>query len=232
MHKLLDRRLSIERQEGGSRLVEITFEDPDRALAAQVVNRIVAEYVGYTNHTLKTADTLTVAELRAEVGSTLCRVTQAETALKAFEEKAPIGLSRPRSKRPHRSSVWARSDMKVDQITIERNEPARALLALIDQRSKGGADVAAYRQLAAFPSLIGDKGIQDLVQSLLELENKLSELGVRRTDANTEYKQLSDWIAEIERQLYQAGPQHSRSGLDQELATTAQTVAELTDTCW
>ena len=52
---------------------------------------------------------------------------------------------------------------------------------------------------------------------------------MRRTEANPEYKQLTDRIIEIERQLYQLGPQYLES-LDQQLATTVKTVGSLMDT--
>src|SRR4029079_259391 len=78
VHKLLDKRLIIARQEGGSRLVEVSFEDPDRLLASQVVNRLVTEYVQYTTTTEQTEDTTTVAQLRTEVESTSRRLAVAE----------------------------------------------------------------------------------------------------------------------------------------------------------
>src|SRR5204862_272921 len=86
--KLLDRRLQISRQEGGSRLVEVSYEGPDRVLAAQVVGRIVTEYVGYTTRTEATQDTATVAQLRREVDSTARKLGAAETALQALPAAA------------------------------------------------------------------------------------------------------------------------------------------------
>lgn len=226
VHKLLEKRLSIARQEGGSRLVEVTYQDPDRALAAQVVARIIAEYVAYSNHVERTKDTVTVAQLRLEVDSTARSMAVAETALRNFEQQAK--LIDPEEQASAQVKRLSAISTRVDQISVERNALARTL-AIIDAKSQGGTDVAAYRQLATFPSLITNRAIQDLLQSLVDLENKRSELGVRRTAANPEYKQLTDRISEIERQLYQVGPEYLQS-LDQELATTANTVSALTDT--
>jgi uncharacterized protein involved in exopolysaccharide biosynthesis len=150
----------------------------------------------------------------------------AEAALRAFEEQSH--LIAPEEQASAQVKRISAISAHVDEISIERNALAQ-MLALINERSKGGSDAAAYRQLATFPSLITNRAIQDLLQSLVELENKRSALGVRRTQANPEYKQLTDRITEIEHQLYQLGPQYLES-LDQELATTARTVTSLSDT--
>src|SRR5207253_605546 len=78
VHRLLEKRLIIARQQGGSRLVEISYEDPDRVLAAQVVSRVVTEYVNYSVRTEVTQDTTTVARLRREVDSTARKLAASE----------------------------------------------------------------------------------------------------------------------------------------------------------
>ncbi|HVX40761.1 MAG TPA: Wzz/FepE/Etk N-terminal domain-containing protein [Gemmatimonadaceae bacterium] len=226
VHKLLDKRLSIARQEGGSRLVEISYEDPDRVLAAQVVSTLIHEYVTYSTGMARTEDTTTVAVLQGQVDSTGRRLAIAEQSLRGFEEQSR--LVAPEEQASAQIKRISALSAHVDEISTERNALAR-MLAIIDQRSKGGSDAAAYRQLATFPSLITNRAIQDLLQSLVDLENKRSQLGVRRTANNDEYRQLTDRITQIEQQLYSVGPQYLES-LDQELRTTAQTVAGLTDT--
>jgi uncharacterized protein involved in exopolysaccharide biosynthesis len=226
IHKLLDKRLLIARQEGGSRLVEVSYEDADRRLAARVVDRLVAEYVDYTVRTERGEDTSAAGQLRRQVDSTARRLAVAEGALRTFEERnrlvAPEEQATAQIKRISAISTH------VDAISVERNALAR-MLAIIGDRSRGGADPRAYRQLATFPSLITNRAIQDLLQALIDLETKRSALGVRRTEANEEYRQLTDRITEIDRELYQLGPQYLES-LDQQLATTAHAVTALTDT--
>lgn len=226
VHKLLDRRLLIARQEGGSRLVEVSFEDPDRVLAAQVVRRVIAEYVQYVATTDATQDALTLSRIQGEVVSTAGRLATAENALRVFGERSRlVAPEEQASAQVKRISVLS---AQIDALSTERNALAR-MLSAIEQRSRSGADPAAFRQLATFPSLISNKGIQDLLQTLVELENKRSELSVRRTESNEDYRQLTTRIAELERQLYQVGPQYLES-LNQQLATAAATVGALKDT--
>jgi succinoglycan biosynthesis transport protein ExoP len=212
VHKLLARRLLIAQQEGGSRLVEVSFEDADRTLAAQVVNTTVNEYVAFSTTTERAKDTTTVGHLRLQVDSTSRKLAAAEAALRSFEERSR--LIAPEDQATAQVKRMGVISAQVDAISTERNALAR-MLALIQQRSRGGADASAYRQLATFPSLITNRAIQDLLQSLVDLENKQAELGVRRT--------------EIERQLYAVGPQYLES-LDQQLAMTVRTVTALGDT--
>jgi uncharacterized protein involved in exopolysaccharide biosynthesis len=225
VHKLLDRRLVIARQEGGSRLVEVSFEDPDRMLAEQVVNRIVTEYATYSNRLLRGDDTTAVVRLRSQVDSTSRKLGEAESALRAFEERAK--LIAPEEQATAQVKRLSAISTRVDGISVERNALSR-MLTIINQRSRSGADATAYRQLATFPTLITNRAIQDLLQSLIDLENKRSELGMRRTTANDDYRQMTDRITQIERQLYQVGPQYLES-LDQQLATTVNAVTALTD---
>ncbi len=226
VHDLLDKRLIIERQEGGSRLVEVGYEDPDRRLAVQVVQRIIDEYIAYSNRMERTQDTVAVVQLREQADSTARQLTEAEMTLRAFEEQSR--LISPTDQASAQVKRISAISTRVDAISSERNALAK-MLAIIEARSRGGADATAYRQLATFPSLISNRAIQDLLQALVDLENKRAVLGVTRTEANPEYRQLTTRITEIEGQLYRLGPQYLES-LDQELATTAQTVTALIDT--
>jgi uncharacterized protein involved in exopolysaccharide biosynthesis len=226
VHKLLASRLLIARQEGGSRLVEISFEDPDRVLAAQVVDHVVDEYVTYTTSNERREDTTTVGKLRHQVDSTARRLASAEITLRSFEERSR--LIAPQDQATAQVKRISAISARVDGISTERNALSK-MITIIQHRSRDGADASAYRQLATFPSLITNRAIQDLLQSLVNLENNRSALGVRRTGANDEYRQLTDRIHEIEQQLYQLGPQYLES-LDQQLAMTVRTVTALNDT--
>ena len=226
VHKLLDKRLVVARQEGGSRLVNVAFEDPDRVLAQQVVAQLVANYVAYTTSTARTEDTTAVARLRYQVDSAHRALTVAEMTLRSFEEQSR--LIAPQEQAQGQVKRIGAISARVDAISTERNALSQ-MLEIIQGKSRGGADPVAYRQLATFPSLITNRAIQDLLQTLVTLENQRSALGVRRTEANPEYKALDDRITEIERELYTVGPQYLES-LDQELATTVKTVTALNDT--
>jgi uncharacterized protein involved in exopolysaccharide biosynthesis len=226
VHKLLEKRLIIERQPGGSRLVEISYEDPDRVLAQRAVNTIINEYTNYTSTNERLDDTTAAGRLRLQVDSTTRALSIAENKLRDYEERTR--LIDPKEQSAAQVKRIATISGKVDAVSVERNA-LQKMLTIIGTKSKNGTDATAYRQLATFPSLITNRAIQDLLQSLVDLENKRSALGVRRTENNDEYKAYTNRITEIERQLYELGPQYLES-LDQQLGTAATTVTALADT--
>ena len=226
VHKRLDKRLTIRRQEGGSRLVEVSFEDPDRRLAAQVIDRLVREYVAYTLQTDQRDEGAQIRELQGAVAGTVVRLASAEEQLRRFQQRSKVVL--PEEQADAQVKRIALLDVKLDGIRIERNALSR-LLDLIRERSRGGSDPTAFRQLATFPSLISNRAIQDLLQALMDLESKRSALSITRTESNAELKQLSTRIAELDQQLSRLGSQYLES-LDQQLTFTTRTVGTLNDT--
>ena len=213
----LDSKLIIRRQEGGSRLVEVSYQDPDRVLASQVVSHLVTEYANYSNVMEEGDAGKTVADLQGAIVQNAVRLGASEEALKAFQQRARVVV--PEEQATAEIKRLAVVNGHLDAARIERDALAR-LLTLIETRAHGGTDPTAYRQLATFPSLITNRAIQDLLQSLMELENKRSELSVRRTTESEDYKQLVTRIGELDAQLYRVGKQYLES-LDQQLETTS-----------
>ncbi len=226
VHKLLEKRMTIRRQEGGSRLVEVSFEDPDRRLAAQVIDRLVREYVSYMLRTDVGEDSTQITELRGALAATAVTLSRAEEQLKTFQQRSRV--IEPEEQASSQIKRIALLDSKVDAARIERNALAQ-LLELIKSRSNGGGDPHAFRQLATFPSLITNRAIQDLLQALIDLETKRSTLAVTRTEENADVRSLTARINELDTQLYRLGSQYLES-LDQQLASTSRTVTSLTDT--
>jgi uncharacterized protein involved in exopolysaccharide biosynthesis len=222
----LDQRLVIRRQEGGSRLVEVEYEDPDRVIAAQVVSRIVNEFVRYSVTTEQGDQSSAQRELRGAIAQSALRLKDAEEALRRFQERERLLV--PDEQATEQFKRIALLNARVDAISIERTALGK-LLALIEQRSRGGREASAYRQLASFPSLISNRAIQDLLQAEIELETKRADLGVRRTEQNEEVKALTARLGELDQQLFRLGTQYLES-LEQQLATTSRTVQSLTDT--
>lgn len=226
VHKLLDRRLTIRRQEGGSRLVEVSFEDPDRYLAAQVIDHLVHEFVAYNERVEQSDEGSQIRELRAALASTSVRLATAEDQLRRFQQRANVVL--PEVQAEEQVKRIALLGAKIDATRIERNALAR-LLDLIRDRSRNGSDPTAFRQLATFPSLISNRAIQDLLQALMDLESKRSALSLTRTESNAELQQLSSRIAELDQQIFRLGSQYLES-LDQQLASSTRTIGTLNDT--
>lgn len=221
--KRLDDRTDIRMQEGGSRLVRVSYEDPDRFLAAAVVDRLVAEYVFYTTRNDLTDDRFRVSELGREVDLQAKRLVDAEERLRTFKERRRLVIPDEQATAQLKRISVLRTTL--DGLEVERTALSR-MLALIDGRAGAGREPGAYRQLATFPSLIANRAIQDYLMSLVELENKRSELSVRRTDQNDELRQFTTRITELEGQLRRVGSQYLES-LEQQIAVATESVKTL-----
>lgn len=213
-------RLQIRTQEGGSRLVQISFEDADRVLAATVVDRLVAEYLRYTMENSGRDDLRRLSELRREVEGFAQRLAAAEQSLRRFKENRQLVIPDEQASAQLKRIAALRTGL--DELEVERTALAR-MLALIETRAGGGRDPLAYRQLATFPSLIANRAIQDYLMTLVALENKRSEIDVRRTGENDDVRQLTGRIGELEQQLMRVGTQYLES-LDQQIGVAATSV--------
>ena len=222
--KRFEELLDVRQQEGGSRLVEVAFEDADRVQAAKAVDRVLAEYIKYTNVNDATDDQFRTVELGRAVDSVARNLKNAEERLRAFKEKQKILVPDEQATQQLKRIAVLRTQL--DGLEVEHGALSR-MLAIINTRSNSGKTSEAYRQLATFPSLIANKAIQDYLANLVELENARSELGLRRTADNADLLQLTTRITELEQQLNRVGTQYEES-LEQQIDVATQSVKAMT----
>ena len=201
---LLD-RLDVRRQEIGSRLIAIAFDDSDRQLAAQVVDRMLREYLSFVARTERGDLGSTAAELRRQVDAQRIALASAEEALRRNQERS--GLVVPEEQAAAQVKRYAVLRAELDAAEVERRAVA-GMLALTESRAGQARSPEAYRQLATYPSLLSNRAIQDLLESLLTLENTRSERQLLLADESRELRQLASRIAEIERSLQRLGTQY------------------------
>ena len=211
--------LDIRRQQGGSRLIDISHTIPDREMAAAIVNRLAAEYTAYKTETEHSEARFTVMELREEVEDYSNQLTAAEEALRVYQEENRIVA--PEEEATQQVRRYAEILIQRDILDVERSSLSQ-LLGVIEKRAAteepSEIDPRAYRQLATFPTLISNQAIQDLLMGLLELENERSALLVLRQEENRDVRQLTDRITELEVQLFEVGTNYLES-LDGHLAS-------------
>ncbi len=221
--RALESRLDVRRQSAGAQLIALTYDDPEPAVAAAVLDRMLAEYLDFTARAARGELGSTASELRRQIDQQGARLTAAENELRRYQERT--GLVMPEEQAAAQVKRYATLRGTLDALEVERNALAR-LLALVNERSGDGRDAQVYRQLATFPSLITNRAIQDLLLSLTTLENDRSELRLLRTDENADVRQLTDRIAEIERQLQRLGTQYLES-LDEQIKPTQAAIAAI-----
>ena len=206
--------LDIRRQEIGSRLVDISHTIPDRKMAAEIVNTLVAEYTIYKTQTEQAEARFTVRELRDEVVAYAEQLVLAEEELRSYQEENRVVALEAEAGEIYRR--YAELLIERDKFVVERSSLSQ-LLALVEARATEGGgeptevDPAAYRQLATFPTLISNEAIQNLLMGLQDLENERSTLRILRQEENRDVRQLTERIGELEGQLFRLGTNYLES---------------------
>lgn len=208
VHTMLEERLQVRRRSSGAKLVEVRYEDTDRFLAADVVSVMVSSYLDFTRRTKGGDAAVTIAGLHRTSDSLATALRGADEALRDYQSRARIIA--PEEQATAQVKRVAALRAQLDQIEVERDALQR-LLVLVDQRADGGRDAGAYRQLATFPALISNRAIQDLLATLVELENERARLSVRRTDDNVDVRAATTRIQDIDRDLRRLGSQYLES---------------------
>jgi uncharacterized protein involved in exopolysaccharide biosynthesis len=204
--------------------VEISYEDPDRELAAAVISHMLDTYVSYTLGNATIDDTRRLSELQRETSDVAARLATAEDALRRFKEQRRLVV--PDEQATAQLKRIAVAQTAIDEYDVERRALAQ-LLELVNSRARAGREPNAYRQLATFPSLITNRAIQDVLSAMMALETKRSELLVRRTASNDEVSEVTQRIGELESQLQQTGSQYLES-LDQQIGVATRSLKTMT----
>jgi tyrosine-protein kinase Etk/Wzc len=135
--------------------------------------------------------------LRGQVQEIGKRLAAAEDSLGAYEERnLAVALDQRAS-----SAVNQYSALKLER---ERFESERTALAgLLREIDQPGGDERKYRDLATFPGFAngGNPVVSRLMQNLIELEDRRSQLAITRTDRNPDIVAIDSRIAEVEQQL-------------------------------
>ncbi|MDQ3225686.1 MAG: polysaccharide biosynthesis tyrosine autokinase [Chloroflexota bacterium] len=205
----LRKKLTVSKPNREAQIVNVAYESNDPFLAAAVPNLILDEFMRYKAQTNKTEATSTVDFLRQQVASYEGQLKVAESSLGAYREEAQVVSIGDEAQ----AQVKRMADLQAerDQLMAERQSLAAIL-------GKNPAQGSAARDIAAFPSFITNKGMQDILQSMIQLENERSQLLLRRNPENADVVALSERINELDNQLAQMARAYL-AGVDSKLAS-------------
>lgn len=139
-------------------LIELAYRSYDRELAPRVVDAVAESYIAYTRETRSAEARSRAAALRQQLATLSDEAYVAEAELGRFA--AAEGVIAPR--REVSTAVYRR--VRLESEIEDTRAEAQALGALIARIEAGReADVAA---LAAFPTLLGNTAVSDLLRGL------------------------------------------------------------------
>ena len=218
----LESRLDLMRPSTGAQLIRVSLDDADPRIAARALERLLAEYLQYSSGTAGSDARATVQGLRLALDSTSRALAAADAQLRSFQERT--GLVVPEEQAAMQVQRYAVLRTQFDALEVERRSLVE-LLALVAQRAEERGP-SAYRQLATFPNLISNGAIQDLLTALTELENDRSALRLLRSEQNSDVRQLTARINEIEDQLRRLGAEYLE-GITRQAASVETALAEI-----
>lgn len=191
--------LLVERQEGGSKLIEVSYRSTDPVLAAAVANGIAESFMQYNKALGSVESRRTVQVLREQVALYERQLREAEEQLRSFREQQRVIAPEEQATQ----QVRRVSELQAGRqgLQIERRTLAQ-LLERVSTTTPRAGEESPYRQITTFPAFIGNRAVQDILQTLIELENERSQKLILRTTADPDVRQLSQRIKELETQLY------------------------------
>jgi len=190
-------------REGDILEIGCTASTPEEA--QRLCDAVAQEYLALRGE-LQRADASGTADfLRQQVERLGDSLAVAEDSLEAFKKRAQVVALEEQANEEVRQ--YAQFKAQRDMAEAERAALA-SVLRRTEQRSGG---TSRYRDLASFPSLLGNQTVSFLMQELGRLETQRAELARRRTAENPELIALNSRISEIDRQVGAVARQYEQS---------------------
>jgi capsular exopolysaccharide synthesis family protein len=211
----LREELRVSRPDAMASVIAVGYRSTDRVLAADVIGAATTAFIRFKSEASRTETGSTVRFLEDQVSVYEIELAAAETQLRSFRERAQV-IS-PRDEATEQVKRLAELQAQRDQVDSERRS-LNEMLTRMQTAPTGPGEASPYRQLAAFPTFLSNRAVQDLLQSLTALENERSALLIGRTAESRDVVGLDRRIQEIELQLFQTARSYL-DGLNNQLAS-------------
>lgn len=210
-------------------IVEVTCTGGTADGAAAMCRELVDSYLAFRSRIQRAEAEVAATFLEDQVERVRQQLASAEESLQAYQEQTRSVALEERASQEVRQHAGLRAER--EQLRAERD----ALNSLIEDIRQGEARSGDFRRLASFPTFLRSENnvVSSLVGNLVQLENRRSDLAVKRTEQNPELAALDLRIAEIEAQLLDAAESYRNSltaqinSLERSLATAGQSLASI-----
>lgn len=200
--------LEIGTAESGTQIILVGYRHPDPVLVAAVPNAITNSFVRHKVETSQWEHRSRGTFLREQVAHYAGTLEDAEARLQAFRERERI-INAP-AQATEQVRRYAELLSRRDEIVQER-DALRRLLARLRNPTTPDRAHETYRELAAFPVFFVNSAIQNIIRSLIELENQRAELMVRRTEQSIDVRGIDTRVRELELQLLETAEDYLTS---------------------
>jgi capsular exopolysaccharide synthesis family protein len=201
--------IEVMRPNPYAQILSIRYRDTDPFLAAAVPNAAAASFIRHKSTHARSTSTGTVGFLREQVASYEEQLRSAEADLRAYREQMLIVSPRDEASEQVRRLAELRA--RRDELQSESEALSRLLDRVRTAPSSAEGGRSPYRQLASFPVFLSNRAVQDLLQSITQLENQRSQLLIQRTPQSIDVAGLNERIEEMELQLLHTAMSYQES---------------------
>lgn len=188
-------RLAVAPVSQDAVLLQLTCQGPTAQRAQNVCNAATEAYIEMRENLQQNEVQAAAQFLAQQVEKVGDQLKQAEDSLSQYQERnQAVALEQQASAQVNQYSAL--------QAQREQLAAERAALSQLIERTEGQGS-GSYRDFASFPSFFQGGGqISDLVHTLIQLENRRSELAVTRTEINPDLAAVDARIQQVENQLH------------------------------
>jgi polysaccharide biosynthesis transport protein len=220
----LSEDLVVSRPSTQASLVRVRYTGPDAPLIVQTVNAIGRSYMNRRQNVGTSAARERVKFLRDQIAKLSQQLSSSEDALRNFREAGSVVNPQVQGT----SQVQRLVEMQAERSRIESERSALArLLAQVNkaaQQPPKPGEASPYRRLIAFPTLLRNEAVSDLLRSISSVEDERAKLLTRRTAADPDVAMLTARVDELEDQLRQIAVTYEE-GLGNQIASQDTAIA-------
>lgn len=220
----LDEELKIVRPDRNVNVIFVRYRSPDPELAGRVPDLLADRYIANRVDASKARVRTAMQFLRGQSDTLHQKLLTAEEKLRDFRRREGIVSLQDEAT----SEVVQSADLRTTRTKLEAERSALdRLMKEADATDPAAIGTSPYRRLTAFPTLINNPVISELLGTLSKLENERSDLLMRRTPADPDAQANAARIAQVDAQLrsltqtYLAGLQNQVASFDGALGSRA-----------
>jgi capsular exopolysaccharide synthesis family protein len=221
-HAVASLRANLDARRLAPQIVRVDYRSDDPHLAAAVPNAAAHSFITYKARNRQVESSGAVSFLRQQVSTYEEQLRSAESLLQTYREEAQVVS--PREEASEHVRRLAQLQARSDERRSERDALARLLERVHAETEQPIEGRSPYRHLASYPAFLSNRAIQDILQTLTQLENRRADLLVRQTPEHVDVRGLSERIEELEYQLFETADSYLRS-LDNEMASLNASLA-------
>ncbi|HKK93585.1 MAG TPA: GumC family protein, partial [Longimicrobiales bacterium] len=215
--------LNVSRPNRDASIVTLRYESTDTIRVAEVPNLLAASFIDRRQAVQTTQARSTVDFLVEQIDTLQRQLAAAEDTLVAYEQgEQVVSLGAEAD-----AQVTQLANLQAQRLQVENDrQTLQDLVDEVEQQAQSGDPMAPspYRRLIAFPPLLQNQGVGQLLSQLNTLSTQRTQLLERRLPADQEVQNLTEQIQGIEDQLRDLALGYLRSlnsqvgNLDQQLA--------------